>query len=86
MNLYLISQDANNDYDTYSDAVVVAESEEAAKLIHPDGSKTLPTAEDDEWRYRDWVKIPDQVNAKLVGTAAEGLQAGQVICASFHAG
>lgn len=33
MNLYLISQDVNNDYDTYDSAVVAAESEEEARGI-----------------------------------------------------
>ena len=35
MNLYLISQNHNNDYDTYDSAVVVAESAESAKRMHP---------------------------------------------------
>lgn len=35
MKIYLISQDINNGYDTYSDAVVIAENEEEAKRIHP---------------------------------------------------
>lgn len=36
MKLYLISQDVTNGYDTYDSAVVLAESEDDAKLIHPD--------------------------------------------------
>ena len=35
MNLYLISQSVNNEYDTYDSAVVAAESEEDATKIHP---------------------------------------------------
>lgn len=35
MNLYLISQDINNNYDTYDAAVVAAESEDDARAIHP---------------------------------------------------
>lgn len=35
MNLYIISQDINNDYDTYDSAVVCAEDEEDAREIHP---------------------------------------------------
>ena len=35
MNLYLISQDVNDGYDTYDSAVVVAKSEQDARDIHP---------------------------------------------------
>ena len=35
MNIYLIWQNENRGYDTYDSAVVVAEDEESAKLIHP---------------------------------------------------
>ena len=33
--LYHVSQSVNNDYDTYSDFVCAAESEDDAKTIHP---------------------------------------------------
>jgi hypothetical protein len=36
MKLWLLSQDKNNDYDTYDSCVVVAETEQDAKSIHPD--------------------------------------------------
>ena len=35
MNLYLISQDVNNGYDTYDSAVVAAETEQEARETHP---------------------------------------------------
>ena len=35
MKLYLISQDINDDWDTYDSAVVVAENEVDARSIHP---------------------------------------------------
>lgn len=37
MKIYKISQNVNNEYDTYDSAVVYAESEEEAKQIHPEG-------------------------------------------------
>ena len=37
MNIYLLTQDVNVDYDTYDAAIVCAESEEEAVKIHPDG-------------------------------------------------
>lgn len=35
MNIYLISQDHVNGYDTFDSAVVIAASEEDARRIHP---------------------------------------------------
>ena len=80
MNLYYLSQDDNRDYDTYSDCVVAAESEEAARVINPGGS--------DQWddpRTSNWARKPEFVKVKLIGVAIEGTKAG-VICASYHAG
>lgn len=35
MKIFKISQKVNNDYDTFSDAIVVAKDSEDAKRIHP---------------------------------------------------
>lgn len=35
MEIYLLEQDWNNDYDTYDSVVVIAENEAEARLIHP---------------------------------------------------
>ena len=37
MNLYLLTQDVNMDWDTYDSVIVCAESEEEAVKIHPNG-------------------------------------------------
>ena len=81
LNLYHISQTENNGWDTYDSAVVAALSEEDAKSIHPN-----PTKGSDGWETFNysWTH-PDNVTAKLVGVAAEGVERG-VICASFNAG
>ena len=76
MNLYVISQYKNNDYDTYDSAVVAAVSEDDARLIHPSGR---------EWDHYTWVKKPSDVQVRLIGKAIAGTEAG-VICASFNAG
>ena len=82
MKLYHISQDVHRGYDTFSDMVVCAESEEEARKIHPaDWSE-------DPWKpdpYAYWCDTPDQAKVEYIGEAAEGLEKG-VICASFHAG
>ena len=89
MNLYLISQNRNDDWDTYSDAVVTGESEEEARLIHPNGGVNDVS---DTTRFSDWGAVKSDwaavkfVSAELVGIAVEGTEAGKVICASFHAG
>lgn len=82
MNLYLISQDENDDWDTYDSAVVAAEGEAEAKAIHP-GFTPLK----DGGRQGDsmWASSPENVEAKLIGMAAPFTKQG-VILASFNAG
>jgi hypothetical protein len=41
-SVYQISQTANVGYETFTDAMVVATSEEEAKLVHPSGSPLIP--------------------------------------------
>jgi hypothetical protein len=96
LNLYLISQSVNNDYDTYDSAVVAAASEEEARLIYPDnwgtnkntwnGSRWLWHLEDG--RVLDafsssWTS-PDNVSVQFLAAGYEG-PAGTVL-ASFNAG
>jgi hypothetical protein len=81
MKLYHISQNQNNDYDTFSDLVVAAESEEEARNIHPSQWRENP------WAYFDaWCKSPDQVKVEYIGEAANHIKKGSIICSSFHAG
>lgn len=79
LNLYKISQNVNNDYDTYDSAIVAAGSVEEARLIHPGWQE--------KWgeRFTPWAYKPEDVQVELIGTAAPGTQAG-VILASFNAG
>jgi hypothetical protein len=80
MNLYLISQALNSNYDTYDAAVVAAETIEEARLTHPADTEWDGLAE----KYVTWV-LASQVQVELLGIAKEGTPAG-VICASFNAG
>lgn len=92
MNLYLLTQDENNDYDTYDSCVVAAESPEDAVLINPNGEVygSNPASKFDGWDkgtrrdYGTWCSSPEKVKARLVGVAAEGVTG--VVCASFNAG
>lgn len=72
--IYLISQNENTDYDTYDSAVVVADSEEVAKMIQPS-----------PYSYCSWAS-PEKVKVSYIGEADERFKTGDVICASFNAG
>jgi hypothetical protein len=75
MNLYLISQDENNDYDTFDSAVVCCETEEEARIMPPSG---------DAVAVYGWCNAKD-VKVELIGFAVDGVKKG-VVCASFNAG
>ena len=81
MNLYLISQNENNGYDTYDSAVVCAETEEKARMIHPYYLKEWDHKREsfNTWSPAKYVKV------KLIGEAIPGLSCS-VVCASFNAG
>ena len=85
LKLFKISQEVNNDWDTYDSAVVVAENEEEAKLIHPDGFG-IPIVKD-TLDY-DWVNDPAKVTAVFIGILNDnsGYKKGDVVIASFNAG
>ncbi len=78
MNLYIISQEENNDYDTFDSAVVAAETPEEAAMIHPTGEWTTGP-------YGVWATSPKRVRVDLIGKAIKGTEAG-VILTSFNAG
>lgn len=75
MNLYLISQTVNKGCDTYSAAIVAAQTELDARYTYPGNF---------EWNETYWCK-PKDVKIKLIGKALKGTMSG-VILASFHAG
>ena len=81
MNLYKISQTKNKGLDTYDSAVVTAESEEAARFLHPlykDNNWYESSYAEDDWA------MPKDVKVELIGTTDK--EANKVICASFNAG
>jgi len=80
LNLYLISQDVNNNYDTYSAAVVVAPDEDTARNIHPGGEDMANAGH----KFSSWC-LAEDVDVELIGEAAEDIDQG-VVCVSFHAG
>jgi len=99
MKLWLISQRVNNGYDTYDSAVVVAETGEYAKKIHPSSGDIYgvdnvvtysggQTYDRNPWNssYGCWAREPNQVDVECIGEAADDLKEGDIIVASFNAG
>jgi hypothetical protein len=94
MKLYLISQTANRDYDTYSDAVVAAKTKDEARLTHPESNHKWLN-DDAGWVVTrndgttfsgcDTWASPTHVKVEYLGDAKPRTKAG-VICSSFHAG
>lgn len=85
MNLYLISQDKNNNFNTnfdiYDSAVVCADTKDNARMMHPN--------KNDDWDGEDeenstWCAAKD-VEVSIIGYAVDNSQRG-VVCASYNAG
>jgi len=83
MKLFLVSQNQNNDYDTYDSFVVACETEDEARNKHPWGYQMTQ----EHWceTFSDWCSSVDYVNVKYLGEADKSLEKG-VVCASFNAG
>ena len=75
MNLYIISQDSNINYDTFDSALVAAESEEDARVIAPCDQVMIK---------HEWT-TPENVKVQLVGKALPNIKSG-VLLASYNAG
>jgi len=90
MNIYLISQSVNNDYDTFDSAVVVAKSAVEARNINPQRSwgdhERLFVNWDDIGRWTSWCYKPSQVQVEYIGRASVKTKKPGVILASFNAG
>lgn len=100
MNLYLVTQDINNNYDTYDSMVVAAQNEELASKLHPRPEYYIwDYANNKGWcwlnkdnvpseptEYQDDWALPSQVKVKFIGIASADIAEGSIICASFNAG
>lgn len=90
MKLWRISQEENCGFDSYDSAVVAAETEQEAKLMHPDGDSVIGFPDSDPYRSwvsdsESWVSDSELVTCEYLGDAKDGTPSG-VICASFNAG
>lgn len=91
MNLYLLTQDVRQGYDTYDSVVVVAESAEEAQQIHPyargafEDGKSGELFSEQFWNSRTWADSYEDVEVEWIGLASGKLRKG-VVLASFNAG
>jgi hypothetical protein len=85
MKLFMISQNVNNDYDTYDSAVVIADSADTAQRMHPHYVETAGVVPDghDEWAYAEWAR-PEFVSVEYLGETAATMP--RIICTSYNAG
>jgi hypothetical protein len=81
MKLWLVSQEENDNYDTFDSFVVAAETEQEAKFTHPSKRGESWDGKSDD--YDTWAPV-EYVKVALIGEAAEGVSG--IICASFNAG
>lgn len=85
MNIYSLTRDDDNQpYESYIGAVVIAESEEAARLIHPgklpwDEAQNSWIVEVGGLPQNDLWVDPKDVIVKLLGTAIAGSEPGVVM-------
>lgn len=88
MNIYHISQDVNDDWNTYDSAIVAAVNETEARKIHPDrlGGKWWEEEHPDS--SRTWASRLEDVVVVHIGKVDGPLEypQGHVFCSSFNAG
>lgn len=82
MNLYLITQKTDREFDYYAGAVVVAETEEEARLMHPGiypRDEWLKWAGSElSWMLDSWT-TPDKVIVRCLGVSDSSVKAGVVL-------
>ena len=85
MNLYLIWQEINNNYDTFDSAIVCAENMDEAIRIHP-ANNPREEPKDVLWKYliNEWANL-ENIHCELIGKAESHIPKG-VVLASFNAG
>lgn len=84
LNIYHLTRKDDGGYDTYGDCIVIAETEETARAVHPGSNDWDTDAYGDIWiNDETWVK-KQEVIVRLIGAATAGIRPG-IICARFFA-
>lgn len=79
MNLYLLTQSTNRDYDTYDSCVVCAPDADTARTIQPNDRPPC------KWPVRSSWAPAEDVKVTLIGVADPSVKPGSVL-ASYNAG
>ena len=85
MNIYLLRQDINRDWETYDSAIVSAENEDEARNIHP--QLIVDKFTKDVWEnseYYGWVRR-DQIHLIKVKLIGKSFVEKGLVLASFRA-
>lgn len=77
-NLYLLERPDEASFDNYKSAIVCAESEFEAVLIHPSGDNTEFNS-----KFIEWIK-PEEVIVKLIGIADKSIEIGVILSSYKH--
>lgn len=87
MKIQRISQEKNDTWDTYDSAVVFAETEQDARMTHPNGYQKTGDLDwgGNEMSYGSWCDAED-VKVEYLGTTDRVVPNKTVICSSFNAG
>jgi hypothetical protein len=86
MNLYLLTQKDNINYDMFDGMVVAAESEESARKLHPLSEENKKFWEDrgEYWKSGVWANSSENVLVKYLGKADPSLEE-EIILTSYVA-
>jgi len=99
MKIFKLSQNVNNDYDTYDSMIVIAENEEQAKRMHPSFDDIFYDEDKKKfWNYNivgekylfeneygSWTNDLSKIEVEYIGEAKEG-EKKRLVLASFNAG
>lgn len=86
MNIYRISQDVNNEYETFDSAIVVAPDEEYARNMYPGCGRPVNWENAGREVSRSWAERPEDVKVEYIGIADVTFDTPSVLCASFNPG
>lgn len=82
LKIYLLSQEENTGYDTYSECIVCATNVEDAKNIRPDSKEFIDGVCADSY---EWATNINNITCEEIGIANHNTREG-VILSSYHAG
>ena len=89
MNIYKVSQEINNGYDTYDSMIVISDSEESARKIAPGiySDEDYDNWVKGEYETYSWINYDgiDEIEVTLIGVASAGSEE-KIVLSSFNAG